>query len=455
MTEDHARTLADLAAHDAERQIAAARRCARDSVREATPTLIELATSPHAEVRGAALHALGTLNDETLVPSFIHALADPEFEVRSNAGWALVELGSQVRPAIEAVLACCENDDARQMALLVLEHLDPRSIPPPDYASGGALARLSEDSVAVRALAVAHDMNNKLQSFYSSVPWLTEQLCPDAPSDTAELLDELLHCAERIAALLRQAVALLSARGVAALPVAQTEVGDPPAIRAFYGLLHDLNNLLTVLHSYFELISETDRCFSPEGVEELRRLAEAKSALLTQSRELGARAFVGRSRAPRTPKEVSTADLARRLAWTLRRLADRRGVKTHVSISPKVASSVLLDEALFERVVDNLLTNAVKYTERGSITVEIEGADDSLVVSVRDTGRGIAPSLLARLFEHGASDEASRAPHSFGIGLAGVAQLLRDVGGRIEASSEVGVGSTFVVRFPAEMPPPS
>ena len=100
-------------------------------------------------------------------------------------------------------------------------------------------------------------------------------------------------------------------------------------------------------------------------------------------------------------------------------------------------------------MVDNLFTNAVKYTPRGEVTVTLGGDGAFLTVTVCDTGRGMEPHLLARAFEHGASDRELRAAQSYGVGLAGVAQQLRDVGGRIEVASEVGVGTTFDVWFPA------
>jgi signal transduction histidine kinase len=126
---------------------------------------------------------------------------------------------------------------------------------------------------------------------------------------------------------------------------------------------------------------------------------------------------------------------------------------TSPNLTPRTGTSewVVVDELALERVVDNLFTNAVKYTPRGEVTVTLGGDGAFLTVTVCDTGRGMEPHLLARAFEHGASDPSSRTPRSYGVGLAGVAQQLRDLGGRIEVASEVSVGTTARVWFPVTL----
>jgi signal transduction histidine kinase len=119
---------------------------------------------------------------------------------------------------------------------------------------------------------------------------------------------------------------------------------------------------------------------------------------------------------------------------------------------------VVTDPLLFDRVLDNLLTNAAKYTERGSIVVELDGTPDYLVIKVSDTGRGIDPDMLETTFRPGGSDRLSRAKDSYGIGLSVVVHLLAQVGGQLEVMSKPAHGTTFWVRFPLKMrstPPPT
>jgi CheY-like chemotaxis protein len=114
------------------------------------------------------------------------------------------------------------------------------------------------------------------------------------------------------------------------------------------------------------------------------------------------------------------------------------------------------DAARLEQVIVNLLNNAAKYTADGgriSLAVELEG--DEALIRIRDTGVGIAPELLPRVFDLFTQAERSldRAEGGLGIGLCLVQRLVEMHGGRVEVSSELGQGSEFVVRLPAMATP--
>jgi signal transduction histidine kinase len=112
------------------------------------------------------------------------------------------------------------------------------------------------------------------------------------------------------------------------------------------------------------------------------------------------------------------------------------------------------DQARLERVVGNLISNAVKYSPDGgevmlSLTMEDSANGPMAVLSVRDQGIGIAPEDLARVFErfYRATNVVGRFAGT-GIGLAGARQLVEQHGGSIAVQSTPGAGSTFVVRLP-------
>jgi signal transduction histidine kinase len=115
------------------------------------------------------------------------------------------------------------------------------------------------------------------------------------------------------------------------------------------------------------------------------------------------------------------------------------------------------DPTRLAQVVSNLLTNAARYTSpRGHIKLELVRYPDSFEVSVTDTGIGIAPELLSRIFEVFVQGPrpADRAQAGLGIGLALVKNLVELHGGSVTArSAGVGLGSTFVVRLPWSHPP--
>ena len=140
---------------------------------------------------------------------------------------------------------------------------------------------------------------------------------------------------------------------------------------------------------------------------------------------------------------------------TVRSLIDQRKHELTVSL-PTQAIWVHADAARLEQVVVNLLTNAAKYTDPGGhvwLTVQQEG--EEAVLRVRDTGVGIAPEILPRIFDLFTQAERSldRSQGGLGIGLALVQRLVEMHGGTVAASSAVGQGSEFVVRLPVVSPP--
>jgi signal transduction histidine kinase/DNA-binding response OmpR family regulator len=113
---------------------------------------------------------------------------------------------------------------------------------------------------------------------------------------------------------------------------------------------------------------------------------------------------------------------------------------------------LVADPARLEQVLANLLNNAAKYTDPGGrIRLEVECNDETVAVHVRDTGVGIAPHLLPRVFELFMQGDRSldRAQGGLGIGLTLVRSLVELHGGQVEVFSEgLGQGSDFVVRLP-------
>jgi PAS domain S-box-containing protein len=110
------------------------------------------------------------------------------------------------------------------------------------------------------------------------------------------------------------------------------------------------------------------------------------------------------------------------------------------------------DSVRLEQVVTNLLTNAVKYTPAtGTISVEVEPVGDEAVLRVRDTGIGIAPDLLPRIFDLFVQSERGldRRDGGLGVGLSIVRRLVEAHGGRVEArSAGTNLGAELIVRLP-------
>jgi PAS domain S-box-containing protein len=113
------------------------------------------------------------------------------------------------------------------------------------------------------------------------------------------------------------------------------------------------------------------------------------------------------------------------------------------------------DKTRTRQILLNLLTNAIKYTKEGQITVSASRDDDWMLVSVADTGIGIPPEHIDNIFEEfGRVDSSStQKVGGLGLGLAICRELAELHGGQIWAESEVGVGSTFYLNLPIDGPP--
>jgi PAS domain S-box-containing protein len=114
------------------------------------------------------------------------------------------------------------------------------------------------------------------------------------------------------------------------------------------------------------------------------------------------------------------------------------------------------DSARLRQVLSNLVGNAVKFTSSGHVALKVSYADERLTFTVIDTGTGIEPSELERVFEPFTTGTNAGDNSGAGLGLTIVRQLVELMGGTIHAASEVGVGSRFTVVVPAEVcEPPS
>jgi len=140
----------------------------------------------------------------------------------------------------------------------------------------------------------------------------------------------------------------------------------------------------------------------------------------------------------------------------IRERAQAHGLRLVFDVAPDVGTWVG-DERKTKQIVVNLLSNAVKFTPpRGEVRLHARREEDSLVVSVSDTGPGIAPEDQAVVFEEFRQLRHSGAKHEgTGLGLALARRFARLHGGDIVLASERGRGSTFTVRLPHRLPAPA
>lgn len=133
--------------------------------------------------------------------------------------------------------------------------------------------------------------------------------------------------------------------------------------------------------------------------------------------------------------------------------AAAKGLSLDIDVAAAPAR-VLGDERRLRQIVFNLLSNAIKFTEHGGVTLAATADGDTLVLSVSDTGIGIPADQLQAVFAsfHQVDGETTRRYGGTGLGLSICDDLVRAMGGTIALESELGVGSTFTVRLPIELP---
>ncbi|MEE1929649.1 ATP-binding protein [Streptomyces sp. TRM 70351] len=225
---------------------------------------------------------------------------------------------------------------------------------------------------------------------------------------------------------------------------------DAAKTRFFQNVSHEFRTPLTLLLGPLgDLLRDADVELPDrhrEGVAVARRAALRLQRLVDSLVE-GSRAAAGELHARREPTDVAalTADTVS----MFRSAAQQHGVELVTAIEP-TPRVVPVDREMWLKTVSNLLSNAVKFTLRGRITVALRGDGERTVLTVADTGVGIAPEhhhLVFERFQRVPGPDARSAEGS-GIGLSLVADLLRLHGGTIELESTPGEGSTFTVTLP-------
>ncbi|MGW2625319.1 SpoIIE family protein phosphatase [Micromonospora taraxaci] len=217
----------------------------------------------------------------------------------------------------------------------------------------------------------------------------------------------------------------------------------------FSNISHEFRTPLTLIMGPLDelrsRLGDTD-----EGVrEELQvmhrnglRLGKLVNALLDFSR-----IEAGRMQAHYEPVDLAavTADLAS----VFRSAVERAGLTFEVDCPP-LPEPVYIDRGMWEKIILNLLSNALKFTFDGTIRVRLRAEHGRAVVTVVDTGIGVPAEEMPRLFErfHRIDNARSRSNEGSGIGLALVRELVGLQGGDVSADSTVGQGTTFTIRLP-------
>jgi two-component system heavy metal sensor histidine kinase CusS len=213
-------------------------------------------------------------------------------------------------------------------------------------------------------------------------------------------------------------------------------------------IAHELRTPVHAIRNVAEVALETSRTRDDDR----EALAACLDSAEHLSRLIERLLFLARADDPRTVLELETFDLASELA-SVREFympaAEEAGIELAVVAPPRLACR--LDRTLFQRALGNLLTNALTHTPAGGrVIVSASSRPEGLVVSVSDTGLGIAPEHLPRLFDRFyRPDPARSSGQGVGLGLAIVKSIGELHGGRASIASRPGAGCVVTLNFPA------
>jgi signal transduction histidine kinase len=222
---------------------------------------------------------------------------------------------------------------------------------------------------------------------------------------------------------------------------------------------HEIRTPMTAILGFTELLrdgaaSAEDRA---DWLDTIRRSGEHLLAIINDLLDL-TKAETGAIALERSA--VSVRELVHDVVRLMRVRARSRGIAIGFEVDGDACGvPVLTDPVRLRQIVLNLVGNAVKFTEHGGVDVRVSGRHEEgrlrLSVAVRDTGCGIDPSVVPRLFEPFTQLDATfvRTHGGTGLGLAISARLAALLGGRIEVASEVGRGSVFTLHVDCEEAP--
>jgi signal transduction histidine kinase/DNA-binding NarL/FixJ family response regulator len=222
----------------------------------------------------------------------------------------------------------------------------------------------------------------------------------------------------------------------------------------FSDVSHELRTPLTLLLGPIGDVLEDSTAPLPAGAREQLTLALRNGQRLQRLvNDLLDFASIEAGRASPVRVETDVATFTAELAGIFRAATERAGLRLTVD-SPPLDRPAFVDPRMWEKVVVNLLANAVKYTFVGGIHVALRPDGDCFALTVSDTGIGIVAEELPQLFHrfHRVAGATARTREGTGIGLALVHELAALHGGDVSVESEPGIGSTFTVVLPYGRP---
>lgn len=291
----------------------------------------------------------------------------------------------------------------------------------------------------------------------------------------------LMHRIEQTEALRRRASRILGAIAIVAVVLVLTFVGillrdinrsnryrrqleranrDNEALLAareklMLAITHDIKAPLGSVMGYIDLLARL--CDGKRETLYLRNMRESSEHLLSLVNSLLDFYRLDINKVEVTNVAFDPGQLFETVCAGFAAQAAAKGIELTVRIEPAARREAAGDAFRIRQIAENLISNAVKFTDEGSVTVHVDLSDGRLRFSVRDTGRGIAREEKERIFGEFVRLRSAQGVDGFGLGLSIVDRLVKLLGGTISLESRPGEGSKFLVSVPVgeTMPEPA
>lgn len=212
---------------------------------------------------------------------------------------------------------------------------------------------------------------------------------------------------------------------------------------------HELKTPLTAIFAYLDILKDMEKNLTDDqkkGFDAIKRNSDQLKGIINNILEIS-RIEAGKFELIIT--KINPIEKIRNTLQNLKPLVERKGLKFQMEVD-KNLTKMETDEQRFEEIMNNLISNAIKFTEKGSITISAKKKDKFAEFSIADTGVGVPEDKISQLFQKFYQVDASisRKFGGTGLGLSITKQLIELQGGRIWVKSVLGKGTTFFFTLP-------
>jgi len=214
---------------------------------------------------------------------------------------------------------------------------------------------------------------------------------------------------------------------------------------------HELRTPLNSILLLSRLLAEnTGQSLTKDQVEYARVIQSSGQGLLALIDEILDLSRIESGKMELEYKPVLISEIATGLQALFAPIAREKNLAFEINTAENVPSLIETDQMRLEQILKNLISNALKFTARGSVQLQINAQDQSIAFTVKDTGIGIAPDNQQHIFDafQQADGSTRRKYGGTGLGLSISRELTKLLGGEIKVDSETGKGSTFTVTVP-------